>query len=123
MTKKENKQKNKIKLTNVEIFWITLESIAFITGLVLLILGIVADYLPCKASDNLLLQSELALMARHSNNIGFRWFGFFFIIGSVIVSLITLNYYEKKHDKDADRELRRRQRLQIINDGKSNENL
>lgn len=110
----ETKVKKQRKISGWEIFWICFEGLAAFVGLFLIILGIVGDYLPVLYKYNWILQSENGWMKFSGSQITFRWFGFFFLIGAAILSVITLNYFAKAGDRNEERELRRAQRLQVL---------
>lgn len=113
---KVEKEKKRRAIPASEIVWICIEGAMALTGLVLIILGIVCEYLPVLYEDNPLLQCERGIMSATNSNIGFRWLGFFFLLGAAIISLITLNHYSKRTDRDAERDLRRRQRMQVLSE-------
>lgn len=102
-------------LSKSEIFWISFESLLGFVGIFLLVLGIVGDYLPVVYSDNWIRQSEEGWMKWSNSQITFRWFGVFFLLGALLFALITLNHYAKKSDINDERELRRAQRMQVLN--------
>lgn len=103
------------KISKSEIFWISFEGFAGFVGLFLLILGIVGDYLPVLYSENWIRQSEDGWMSFSHSQITYRWFGVFFLLGALVLALITLNHYAKKGDINEERELRRAQRMQVLN--------
>ncbi len=107
-------KKTKRKISVGETIWIVVESIFGVGGLVLLVLGIVSDYLPSVYSENYLAMAERAWMDFSHTSLSFRWLGIIAILIGAIIALITLNHYAKKTDADEERELRRAQRLQIL---------
>ena len=60
MNNVENKTKRKISIG--ERIWIVIEFLFALSGLVLLVLGIVGDYLPVKYSENYIAIQERAWM-------------------------------------------------------------
>ena len=108
-------KKTKRKLSVGETIWTVTESIFGIGGLTLLVLGIVSDYLPSVYSENYLAMAEQAWMSFSHTSLSFRWLGIIAILIGSTLALITLNHYAKKTDADDERELRRAQRLQVLN--------
>ena len=47
--------------------------------------------------------------------LSFRWLGIIAILIASVLAVITLNHFAKKTDADEERELRRAQRLQVLN--------
>lgn len=113
MNKVENKAKRKISIG--ERIWIVIESLFAVSGIVLLVLGIVSDYLPAKYSENYIAVQERAWMNFSHTSLSFRWLGIIAILIASILAVITLNHYAKKTDADEEREIRRAQRLQVLN--------
>jgi hypothetical protein len=108
----EAETKNSKKLSKGEIFWTVLTSCLALAGLVMIVLGIVCDYLPGLASKNSILTAETAFVS--TMKMSYRWFGVILISGAALIAVIYLNYYAKKSDIDEERALRRQQRLQVI---------
>ena len=67
-----------------EIVWIVLSSIVGLTGIVLAILGIVADYLPVKASENFLSGSESYFEGIF--RLSFTWAGAILVIAAALIA-------------------------------------
>ena len=110
------KKKNKIRKVSIsERIWIVIESIFFVDGIVLLVLGIVSDYLPVKYSENVLANAEQSWIDFSHTPLTFRALGIIAIVVAAFLSAITLNHFAKKKDVDEERELRRAQRLQVLN--------
>jgi uncharacterized membrane protein YbaN (DUF454 family) len=105
-------QKNSAKVSGAEIAWIAISGTIALAGLVMVILGIVGDYLPGKTSENWILLGEASFKKVMMMN--YRWFGVILIIGAAFISVIYLNIFAKKSDIDEERALRRQQRLQVI---------
>ncbi len=107
-------EKSKRKLTKGEIAWIVIEGLFGLAGITFIVLGFVADYLPLLYSENVLLQSQQALMKGTGGLLTYRWLGFLLLAVGVVITLITLNFFAKKSDLSEEREARRQQRLKII---------
>lgn len=108
----EVEKTQKQKLTTGEIIWTAICSLIAVGGLFMVVLGIVGDYLPVKASENWILLGEASFQSTMKMN--YRWFGVIILLADAIISVIYLNYYAKKSDIDEERALRRQQRLQVI---------
>jgi uncharacterized membrane protein YbaN (DUF454 family) len=108
----EEEKTQKRKMTIGEIVWTAVCSLIAAGGLFMVILGIVGDYLPVKASENWILLGEASFQSTMKMN--YRWFGVLILLADAIISVIYLNYYAKKGDIDEERALRRQQRLQVI---------
>jgi uncharacterized membrane protein YbaN (DUF454 family) len=108
----EEEKTRKQKLTTGEILWTAICSLIAFGGLFMVILGIVGDYLPVKASQNWILLGEASFQATMKMN--YRWFGVIILLADALIAVIYLNYYAKKSDIDEERALRRQQRLQVI---------
>ncbi len=117
----EQVKKTSRHLSKPEIFWIAFESFFGVAGLVLIILGFIADYLQVAYSDNYLLQAQQAILQGSSGLLTFRWIGFIVLLAGALMAVITLNVFAKKRDFADEREARRAQRLKIINDSVSEE--
>jgi hypothetical protein len=100
------------KMSRGEIVWTCIAGAIGFAGLFMVVLGIVGDYLPLKASENWILLGESSFQGVMKMN--YRWFGVLLILFAALVSVIYLNYYAKKGDIDEERALRRQQRLQVI---------
>lgn len=120
MNEVENKKKAR-KISVGERIWIVIESIFGVGGLILLVLGIVSDYLPIKYSENPLAKIEQDWLNFSHTQLTFRWLGIIAILIGALLAVITLNHYAKKTDADEERELRRAQRLQVLNGEATNE--
>lgn len=108
-------KKRKRKLSIGETIWVVIESLFGGAGLVLLVLGMVSDYLPLAYSDNYIATAESAWMSFSHTNLTFRALGVIAILIGAFLAVITLNHYAKKSDADEEREIRRAQRLQVLN--------
>lgn len=95
-----------------EIVWIVLSSIVGLTGIVLAILGIVADYLPVKASENFLSGSESYFEGIF--RLSFTWAGAILVIAAALIAAIFLSYFASKADREKERVIRREQRKRIL---------
>lgn len=114
MEKKE--MKNPKALSGWEIFWIVFESLFGVSGITMIILGFIADYLPVAYSDNYLLQAQQKVLQGSSGLLTFRWIGFILVLAGTLMAVITLHVFAKKRDVTEEREARRQQRMKIISD-------
>lgn len=112
MEEAEEKSTNANKVSGAEIAWIAISGSIALAGLVMVILGIVGDYLPGKTSENWILLGEASF--KNVMKMNYRWFGVILILGAALISVIYLNIFAKKSDIDEERALRRQQRLQVI---------
>jgi uncharacterized membrane protein YbaN (DUF454 family) len=108
----EVKPEKTAKISKGEIVWTCISGAIGLAGFVMVILGIVGDYLPIKASENWILLGEAGFQSKMQMN--YRWFGVILILGAVLIAVLFLNHYAKKSDIDEERALRRQQRLQVI---------
>src|SRR5574344_239187 len=108
----EVEKKNTNKVSGGEIACIIISGLIAAAGLVMVILGIVGDYLPGKTSENWILLGEASF--KNVMKMNYRWFGVILILGAALMSVIYLNIFAKKSDIDEERALRRQQRLQVI---------
>jgi hypothetical protein len=106
------KTERKATLSRFEIFWIALDGTIALGGLFMVVLGIIGDYLPVKASDNWILSGETSFES--AIHLSFRWFGVIILIVAAFIAVLFLNYFAKKSDIDQERAVRRQQRLQVI---------
>lgn len=104
--------KKKSKISKAEIFWIVIDSIIGLAGLVFVVLGFISAYLPKKSSDN--WTGETAFT--DAMHMSYRLFGAVLLLGAAIIAVIFLNFFAKKSDVDSERAERRAQRLKIIAD-------
>lgn len=113
----KNTSKKTRKLSRGEIFWIVVTSLIGFAGVFLAVLGIVGDYLPVLLSENWIQLSENAM----SSVIGldYRYLGVILVIVAALIAVIFLNHYAKKSDAEAERALRRAQRMQIVSESDS----
>lgn len=102
----------KSKITKAEVIWTIIVSLLLIAGITFIVLGFVADYLPAKASENYLGQTEF----KAATNMTYRWFGVALMMGGVAIALITLNYFAHRSDVEEERAIRKAQRLKVISD-------
>ena len=109
---KEAGKAQKQTMTLGEILWTVVCGLVGSAGLVMVLLGIVGDYLPVKASENWILLGEASFQSTMKMN--YRWFGALLLVASALIGVLYLNYYAKKSDIDEERALRRQQRLQVI---------
>lgn len=104
--------KKKSKISKAEIFWIVIDSIIGLAGLVFVVLGFISAYLPKKSSDNWTGETAFTDVMHMS----YRLFGAVLLLGAAIIAVIFLNFFAKKSDVDSERAERRAQRLKIIAD-------
>ena len=104
--------KKKSKISKAEIFWIVIDSIIGLAGLVFVVLGFISAYLPKKSSDNWTGETAFTEVMHMS----YRLFGAVLLLGAAIIAVIFLNFFAKKSDVDSERAERRAQRLKIIAD-------
>ena len=104
--------KKKSKISKAEIFWVAIDSIIGLAGLVFVVLGFISAYLPKKSSDNWTGETAFTDVMHMS----YRLFGAVLLLGAAIIAVIFLNFFAKKSDVDSERAERRAQRLKIIAD-------
>ena len=108
-------KKNYHKVSKLEIFWIVIEGGFGLAGFVMLILGLISDYLPVVYSENSIAQAEQGWMNFVHCSMSFRALGVILILIGAVIAVISLNHYAKKSDADEERAIRRAQRLQVLN--------
>lgn len=104
--------KQKAKIKKKEIFWYALASVIALTGLVFVVFGIIGDHLPVLASDNWVRNSEKAWLIPWLN-FGYRQAGIILILIGAFIAMLALTLFAREGDRDAERNLRRAQRLAI----------
>lgn len=104
----------KTKISRLEIFWIIVASVIGLVGIVLALLGVIADFLPVRASDNFLAGSDAYFEGIFG--VPFVWAGTILVIVAALVSAIFLCYYANKADKDKERDIRRAQRQRLLDE-------
>ena len=109
-TKIEDVSKN--KLSKGEKVFIVLDGILALGGLVMIVLGFIADFYPGKPEDNWTGQSAF----QNAMHLSYRWFGVILILVAALIAAIALNGFARKNDTDNERALRRAQRLKIISE-------
>ena len=102
----------KAKLKKKEIFWYALAGVIAVTGLVFVVFGIIGDHLPVLASDNWVRNSEKAWLIPWIH-MGYRYFGIILVLIAAFVAMLSLTLFAREGDRDAERNLRRAQRLAI----------
>jgi len=105
-------EKKKPALKKLEIFWYVLAGLIGLTGLVFLIFGIVGDHLPVLSSDNWIRNSENGWLIPWIG-IGYRYVGIILILAAAFIAMLSLTLFAREGDRDAERNLRRAQRLAI----------
>ena len=109
-TKIEDVSKNKI--SKGEKVFIVLDGILALGGLVMIVLGFIADFYPGKPEDNWTGQAAF----QNAMHLSYRWFGVILILVAALIAAIALNGFARKNDTDNERALRRAQRLKIISE-------
>ena len=109
-TKIEDVSKN--KLSKGEKVFIVLDGILALGGLVMIVLGFIADFYPGKPEDNWTGQAAF----QNAMHLSYRWFGVILLLVAALISAIALNGFARKNDTDNERALRRAQRLKIISE-------
>ena len=105
--------KPKTKLKKLEIFWYVLACIFAVAGLAFIVIGIVGDYLPVLASDNWIRTAEKEAWPFTWLNLGWRYIGIILICIGAFIAVLSLSLFAREGDRDAERKLRRAQRLAI----------
>ena len=109
-TKIEDVSKNKV--SKGEKVFIVLDGILALGGLVMIVLGFIADFYPGKPEDNWTGQAAF----QNARHLSYRWFGVILISVAALIAAIALNGFARKNDTDNERALRRAQRLKIISE-------
>ena len=109
-TKIEDVSKN--KLSKGEKVFIILDGILALGGLVMIVLGFIADFYPGKPEDNWTGQAAF----QNAMHLSYRWFGVILLLVAALIAAIALNGFARKNDTDNERALRRAQRLKIISE-------
>ena len=109
-TKIEDVSKN--KLSKGEKVFIVLDGILALGGLVMIVLGFIADLYPGKPGDNWTGQDAF----QSAMHLSYRWFGVILLLVAALIAVIALNGFARKNDTDNERALRRAQRLKIISE-------
>ena len=81
-----------------------------LTGIIMIILGIISDYLPKKNSENWTGNADFT----KATGMDYRWFGFILIAGAVAIMLIAFNVMAHRDASDKEREIRRQERMKIL---------
>lgn len=95
------------------------DGLLILGGLVLIVLGLVADYLPIEDIDDYNWSGQATFS--EAMHMSYRWFGLILFLGGVLLSVIFLNFFAKKSDTNNEREQRRAQRMKIISDSQKAE--
>lgn len=88
----------------------TLDGALALGGIIMIILGIISDYLPKKNSDN--WTGNAAFQA--ATGMDYRWFGFILIACSVALIFLAFNVMAHHDASDKERELRRQERMKVL---------
>ena len=100
------------KISAWEKAWIVIASLFAVAGLTFIVFGIVGSHWGVTYSDNWILKSEVQFMSKMV--LSYRWFGAILLIAGAIISVISLNFFERKSDADQERAERRAQRMKIM---------
>ena len=106
-------QKPKKGLKKKELFWYVLSGVIALVGIVFIVFGIVGDYLPVLASENWVRISEAQAWPFTWLNLGYRQLGIILVLIAAFVVMLALTLFAREGDRDAERNLRRAQRLAI----------
>lgn len=104
------------KISAWEKAWIVIASLFAVAGLTFIVFGIVGSHWGVAYSDNWILKSEAKFMAKMV--ISYRWFGAILLLVGAAISVVSLNFFEKKSDADQERAERRAQRMKMMSDSK-----
>ena len=88
----------------------TLDGALALGGIIMIVLGIISDYLPKKNSDN--WTGNAAFQA--ATGMDYRWFGFILIACSVALMFLAFNVMAHHDASDKERELRRQERMKVL---------
>ena len=88
----------------------TLDGALALGGIIMIILGIISDYLPKKNSDN--WTGNAAFQA--ATGMDYRWFGFILIACSVALMFLAFNVMAHHDASDKEREHRRQERMKVL---------
>lgn len=105
----ERKEKS---LSRKELAWYIAAGILLVWGLTFIVIGLIGDYYPALYSDNWVRTSENAWLTNWSN-MGYFWWGMILAGVGVLMAVIVLTVSAREGEKDAERALRRAQRLAI----------
>ncbi len=81
-----------------------------LTGLILIILGIISDYLPKKNSENWTGNANFEA----ATGLDYRWFGFILIACAIAIMFVAFNIIAHRDASDKERELRRQERMKVL---------
>lgn len=87
-----------------------LDGVLALGGIVMIVLGIVSDYLPKKNSENWTGNAEFEA----AMGMDYRWFGFILLGASVLLMLLYFNVMAHHDEADKERELRRQERMKVL---------
>lgn len=113
--------KKKTKLKKSEIFWYTLAALFGVVGVAFIVIGIIGDYLPVLASDNWVRISESSAWPFAWLHLGYRYLGIILVLIAAFIGMLSLTLFAREGDRDAERNLRRAQRLAIESEETPNE--
>lgn len=95
----------KSKITVVEFIWYAIASVITISGIILIVFGIVGRHLPGSLEDNFIKNAQKGLP------LSFIALGVILVAVGAVLGIIVLCVYAKKADRNIERTIRRQQRL------------
>ncbi len=104
--------KKSLKLRRGEIALYVILILVALTGLALIICGIVGSHLDLTMDDNSIAYTESVLIG--ATGLGYRWWGTIILVVAAVIAAIALSSFAKKEDRDEERNARRRERMQIL---------
>ena len=99
------------KISKKELVWYIIAGVFALAGLILIIFGIVGHALNVPLDKNWIKQGEKALQNAIHIPLDFRMWGLIFFGVGAIIAVITLSAFSKAIDRDAEKTIRRKQRL------------
>lgn len=99
------KKENLKKLSVIEWVFYPISGVLALGGVALLILGLLAKFLPMKPEDNPLAVAEL------DSPLTFTDWGLITLAVGLVIGVIVLLVYAQKHDREAEKSSRRAARL------------
>jgi len=110
---------SKKNFSKAEIIISVFNGLLILGGLVLIIFGLFADYLPIANIEDYNWSGQSTFAS--AMHMSYRWFGLILFLAGTLLAVIFLNYFAKKSDTNNEREQRRAQRMKIISDSKEQE--
>ena len=106
----------KMKIKKLELFWYIVAGLFALSGLVFIVFGIIGDHLEMLPSDNWIRTSEAANWPFTWLKLGYRPVGVILLLIGAFIAMLALSLFAREGDRDAERKLRRQQRLAIENE-------